>query len=172
MPDPSEVTLDGDCAVVVTRVFEAPRPLVWRAFTEPAILTRWLLGPPGWEMHVCEVEVKVGGVYRWRWRNTDLGQEFGFTGTYSAVEQGVRLEDQQTFDQGTHGVAMGDPTTNIVVFEDVTDAARPGTRPATRVITRIEYPDAATRTMVMSQGMSDGMEMSYTGLDRLLPQLS
>ncbi|GAB5446461.1 SRPBCC domain-containing protein [Gymnodinialimonas sp.] len=168
MPDPSDVTLDGDCAVIVTRSFDAPRALVWRAFTEPAILQRWLLGPPGWEMHVCEVEVKVGGSYRWRWRNAELGQEFGFTGTYTAVEIGARLEDRQTFDQGTHGVAMGEPTTNIVVFEDVPDASGP----ATRVVTRIEYPDAATRTMVMSQGMSDGMEMSYAGLDKVLPQLA
>ena len=81
----AEVTLPSDREVQVKRSFGAPRALVYRAYTEPELVRRWLLGPPGWSMPVCEMDVRVGGRYRWRWRSDEDGSEFGFTGTFREV---------------------------------------------------------------------------------------
>ncbi|WP_224814593.1 SRPBCC domain-containing protein [Hasllibacter sp. MH4015] len=161
MPEPCKVTEDGDSALVIDRQFDAPRPDVWRANIEPDQLVQWLLGPPGWDMTLCEVEARAGGTYHWRWRNTQSGEEFGFSGIYSEVDPGRRLADTQTFHQGTSDAAMGPPTKNIVTFEDTEGGG-------TLVRTRIEYADAATRKMVLDHGMVDRMEMSYARLDALL----
>lgn len=160
---PTNVTLDGDRAVVVTRLFAAPRALIWRAFTDADLLQRWLLGPPEWDMHMCEVDVSVGGTYRWRWRNATLGAEFGFTGTYTDVVEGVRLADDQVITQGAEARPMGEATQNFVTFADA--------KGGTRVTSRIVYPSAGAAKAVMSNGMAEGMEMSYQSLERLLPEL-
>ena len=78
----AQVTLPSDREVKVTRSFKASRSLVYRAYTEPALVQQWLLGPPGWSMPVCELDVRVGGRYRWRWRSDTDASEFGFAGTF------------------------------------------------------------------------------------------
>ena len=62
----------GDREIIMTRVFDAPRDLVFDALTKPDLAKRWLLGPPGWSMPVCEIDLKVGGTYRYVWRNTEI----------------------------------------------------------------------------------------------------
>ncbi len=62
------VTAPGDREIVMTRVFDAPRDLVFDAWTRPELLSRWLLGPPGWTMPVCEIDLRVGGAFRIVWR--------------------------------------------------------------------------------------------------------
>ena len=71
---PAEVSTPSDREVLVKRSFDAPVNLVWQAYTEPALMRRWLSGPPGWSMPVCEMATHVGGKYRWRWRNNENGQ--------------------------------------------------------------------------------------------------
>ena len=101
--DKAQVTLPSDREVKVTRSFRAPRALVYRAYTEPALVRRWLLGPPGWSMPVCEMDVRVGGRYRWRWRSDTDGKEFGFAGTFREVQPPSRLVHSETYDPGTVG---------------------------------------------------------------------
>ena len=79
----AQVSLPSDSEVKVTREFKARRELVYKAHTVPELVQRWLLGPPGWTMPVCEMDVRVGGKYRWRWRSVEDGKEFGFHGTLS-----------------------------------------------------------------------------------------
>ena len=54
----------GEREIVMTREFNAPRRLLFDAFTKPELVKQWLLGPPGWSMPVCEIDLKVGGKYR------------------------------------------------------------------------------------------------------------
>jgi uncharacterized protein YndB with AHSA1/START domain len=82
----AQVTMPSDREVQVVRSFRAPGALVYRAFTEPSLVRRWMLGPPGWSMPVCEMDVRVGGAYRWRWRSDEDGSEFGFHGTFREVQ--------------------------------------------------------------------------------------
>ena len=73
--DKAQVTQPSEREVKVTRSFRAPRALVYRAYTEPDLVRRWLLGPPGWSMPVCEMDVRVGGQYRWRRRSDENGSD-------------------------------------------------------------------------------------------------
>ena len=100
----AQVTMPSDREVTVTRSFKAPRALVFRAYTEPELVRRWMLGPPGWSMPVCEMDVRVGGSYRWRWRSNTDGKEFGFVGTFREVQPPSRLVHTETYDPGTVGV--------------------------------------------------------------------
>lgn len=163
---PALLNKDADRSVGITRTFNAPRHVIWQAFTDTEVLAHWLLGPPGWTMMLCEISLKSGGGYRWRWRNAATGEEFGFRGVYSVVEPGQRLIDKQVFDQADHVLSATAPsapivpTKNTVIFRD--DGA------GCSVATTVRYPDAATRDAVVVQGLCNGMEVSYRRLDRML----
>ena len=64
-PGNFRLTTRGDREIVMTRDFDAPRRLVFDAFTKPELVKQWLLGPPGWSMPVCEIDLRVGGAYRY-----------------------------------------------------------------------------------------------------------
>jgi len=69
MPHQLDVKTPNDFDLVCTRIFAAPRRLVFDCHTRPALVKRWLLGPPGWSMPVCEIDLSVGGRFRYLWRN-------------------------------------------------------------------------------------------------------
>ena len=75
----------NDRELVITRTFDAPRALVWAAFTDPRHLPNWHTGPDGFTMPICEIDLRPGGTWRYGWRNAQ-GREFEATGTYGAVE--------------------------------------------------------------------------------------
>jgi uncharacterized protein YndB with AHSA1/START domain len=159
--DKAQVTMPSDREVKVTRSFRAPRALVYRAFTEPQLVQRWLLGPPGWSMPVCEMDVRVGGRYRWRWRNDQDGSEFGFTGTFREVQPASRLVHTEAYDPGTVGGDFpGNEAIVTVVFSE--DAGM------TTVTSLIDFGSKEARDGAVATGMTDGMEQSYQQLDRLL----
>ncbi len=80
-----EITTPSDREIVMTRVFDAPRDLVFDAYTKPELLKRWLLGPRGWSMPVCEIDLRVGGAYRYVWRRDPDGNEMGMGGVYREI---------------------------------------------------------------------------------------
>jgi uncharacterized protein YndB with AHSA1/START domain len=161
--DKAQVTTPTDREVKVTRSFKAPRGLVYRAFTEPELVRRWLLGPPGWSMPVCEMDVRVGGKYRWSWRNDQDGSQFGFNGTFREVQPPAKLVHTETYDAGT--VGEGFPGQEALVT--VTFAEEDGVTTMTSVI---DFGSKEARDGAMATGMTDGMEQSYQLLDRLLGQ--
>lgn len=109
MPKPLEVTLPSEREVRVVRTFNAPRQLVWDAHTKPELVTKWMLGPPGWSMPVCEMDVRPGGGYKWRWQSDEDGKQFGFHGTFSDVNAPTKLVHDEYYDAGDVG---GDMPTN------------------------------------------------------------
>src|SRR5205809_7072277 len=113
--DKAQVSMPSDKEVQVVRSFKSPKAIVYRAYTEPALVRRWMLGPPGWTMPVCEMDLRVGGGYRWRWRSNDDATEFGFFGVFKKVEPGVQIVQTQTFDAGTVGGSMGDGEATVTV---------------------------------------------------------
>jgi uncharacterized protein YndB with AHSA1/START domain len=157
----AQVSLPSDREVQVTRSFKAPRALVYRAYTEPALVRRWLLGPPGWSMPVCEMDLREGGKYRWRWRSNVDQSEFGFTGVFRKIDPGARIVHTQVYDPGTHGVGMGDGEANVTA----TFAEANG---ITTVTTLIDFGSKASRDASVATGMTDGMEQGYKLLDQLL----
>jgi uncharacterized protein YndB with AHSA1/START domain len=159
--DKAQVTLPSDREVKVTRAFKAPRALVYRAFTEPALVRQWMLGPPGWSMPVCEMDVRVGGQYRWRWRSDSDGNEFGFRGTFREVQPPSKLVHTEGYDPGTVGGSY--PGKDALVTVTFTEE-----KGGTTVITLIDFGSKEARDAATSTGMTDGMEQSYQLLDRLL----
>ncbi|MBT2501728.1 SRPBCC family protein [Curtobacterium sp. ISL-83] len=143
-----------DTHVRITRGFAAPRHLLWRAHTEPELMRRWLLGPDGWEMTVCENDLVVGGSYRSAWApvGDTEGQPFGFEGENLVI----------------------DPERRIVTTERMTGAPFPANvndlgfdeaDGVTLVTLLITYPDQVQRDMVLATGMTDGMEASYQRME-------
>ena len=160
----AEASLPSDTEVLVKRSFDAPAKLVWRAYMEPDLLRRWCSGQPGWSMPVCEMDMNVGGQYRWRWRSDKNGQEFGFTGEVLEVVPHARIVHTQIFDPGDLGVSMGgEPSIITVTFHELNGI--------TNVTTTIKYASKADRDAALSTGMTDGMEMSYKGLDGVLAEM-
>lgn len=161
--DKAQVTLPSDAEVKVTRSFKAPRALVYRAYTEPALVQQWLLGPPGWTMPLCEMDVRVGGTYRWRWRSNQDASEFGFTGVFREVEPPAKLVHTETYDPGNTG--EGHSGGEALVTISFTEEAA-----VTTVTTLIDFGSREARDAAIATGMTDGMEQSYQLLDRLLPE--
>jgi uncharacterized protein YndB with AHSA1/START domain len=157
----STVTLPNDRDVVVVRAFNAPRSLVFDAWTRPELVQRWLLGPPGWTMPVCEMDVRPGGKYRWRWRSEDDGKEFGFAGEFREVVRPSRIVHVERYDPGDVGGEMGEAlvTTELTEKNGVT----------THTMT-IHYESKEMRDAALKTGMTDGMEMGYQRLDELLAE--
>ncbi len=92
-----EMTARGDREIVMSRVFDAPRYLVFDALTQPELLQRWLLGPDGWAMPVCEIDLRVGGSFRYMWRNAK-GKEMKMRGVYREITPTERIVHTESFD--------------------------------------------------------------------------
>ncbi len=162
--NPAQVSLPSDREVVVTRTFHAPRALVYRAWTEPELMQRWLIGLPGWTMPVCEMDPRVGGRFRWVWRSEEDGSQFGFHGVFQEVDPPARIRHTQNFDAGNLGGSMTESGEAIVTLSlDERNGI-------TTARTRIAYASKAARDAAVATGMTDGMEMSYQKLDGLLAE--
>jgi uncharacterized protein YndB with AHSA1/START domain len=156
MPAPAEVTLPTDSTISVVRDFAAPRALVFRAFTRPELVRRWLLGPPGWTMPACQIDLRVGGRYHYRWSNAAEGRSFGLNGTFEAIEPNSRLTTRESFEDA-------EPSGEARIETRFSDNG-----PGTRVSYLIEADSPEARDAALKTGMTDGMEMSFAQLDRVL----
>ena len=137
-------------------MFDAPRPLVWDCWTKPELLTRWLTGPPGWTMIVCEVDLRVGGAYRYGWRWDEDGSEMGMGGVHREVVAPERIVNTQLFDEDwTDGEAIGTLT--------LTEADG-----KTTSVNTILYASKEARDMAIQTGMKDGMEAGLVKMDEVL----
>lgn len=161
---PAEASRPSDTEVLVKRSFDAPVQLVWRAYMEPDLLRRWCSGTDGWSMPVCEMDMRVGGQYRWRWRSDESGQEFGFTGEVLEVVPHARIVHTQIFDPGDLGVSMGgEPSIITVTFQEADGM--------TNVATLIKYASKTDCDEAFATGMTDGMEMNYKRLEGVLTEI-
>lgn len=152
-----KIETPGDREIMMTRVFDAPRRMVFDAFTKPELLKRWLLGPPGWEMVVCEVDLKVGGTYRFRWRNTD-GSEMGMRGVYREIVPPERVVSTESFEFGCDAQS-GEQLGTTVLTEQ-------GGK--TTLTTTLLYPSKEARDATIASGMEKGVAASYDRLGELL----
>jgi uncharacterized protein YndB with AHSA1/START domain len=93
-----EVKTPTDREIVMTRVFDAPRERVFDAFTTPELVRQWLLAPDGWSLAVCEIDLRVGGAFRYVWRDGADRQEFVVTGVYTEIARPARIVHTEQFD--------------------------------------------------------------------------
>ena len=145
------IAAKGDREITMTRRFAAPVALVFEAWTTPALLRRWLLGPPGWTMPVCEVDFRVGGAYRYEWRN-EQGQSMGVGGVYREIDPPHRIVATERFDEAWY------PGESLIT---ITFAEKDG---ETEMTTTMRYESTAARDGVLKSPMEGGVKQSY---DRL-----
>ncbi|PYP18548.1 MAG: ATPase [Gemmatimonadetes bacterium] len=151
-----KVTTPSDREITMTRVFDAPRTLVFDAHTKPELVKQWLLGPPGWSMPVCEMDVRVGGTYRWVWRHDRNGTEMGMGGVYREIVQPERLVTTERFDEAWY---PGEGLNTLVLVE------RGGRTTLTQTM---RYESREARDAVLRSGMEKGVAASYDRLADLL----
>ena len=89
-------TVPSDREIVMTRVVDAPRRLVFEAWTKPEHLPQWMLGPAGWTMPVCEIDLRPGGAWHFVWRRSD-GTEMGMRGVYREITSPGRLVSTESW---------------------------------------------------------------------------
>jgi uncharacterized protein YndB with AHSA1/START domain len=154
-----KITAHGDREIVVTRVFDAPRRLVFDAYTKPELVKTWLLGPDGWSMPICEIDLRAGGKYRYVWRNETDGREMGMGGIYREVVAPDRMVATEKFDEAWY---PGEAVDTIVLVE------HDGKTTLTQTIL---YNSRETRDAVLKSPMQYGMAASYDRLEKLLPSL-
>ncbi len=153
-----QISAPTDREIVMTRVFDAPRHLVFEAYTRPELLKKWLLGPPGWQMVVCDVDLRVGGRYRYVWKRESDGTEMGMGGVFREVEAPERLVSTEKFDEAWYpGEAVG----TIHLAEE-------GGR--TTLTQTILYESREARDAVLQSPMESGVAASYDRLEALLAQ--
>ena len=155
-PGNLKLTTRGDREIVITRAFDAPRKLVFDAFTKPELIKQWLLGPDGWSMPVCEIDLKVGGKYRYVWRRDKDGTEMGMGGVYRDIVAPERIVATEKFDQSWYpGEAVG---TSVLTEQGG----------KTTLTQTILYESREARDGVLKSGMEKGVVASYDRLAKLL----
>jgi uncharacterized protein YndB with AHSA1/START domain len=149
-----KLTTPSDREVVFTRVFNAPRRLVFEAWTNPKHITRWMLGPEGWTMPVCEIDLRPGGAWHFVWRRAN-GTQMEMRGVYREVVPPERLVSTESW-----GGDWPETVNTLLLVEE---------NGKTTMTQTILYPSKEARDAATKTGMKDGAEQSY---DRLEAHLS
>ena len=157
MKNIGKMTLDtpSDREIVLTREFEAPRQLVFDAYTKPELLQRWLTGRPDHTMPICEIDLRVGGAYRYVWRGPD-GKEMTSKGFYREVVPPERLVATERFEPTWYeGEAV-----NTTTFTEKNGK--------TTVTLTIQCGSKEIRDGILKSGMERGVAYSFDQLEQIL----
>lgn len=148
----------GEREIVMTREFDAPRHLVYEALTTPALIRRWLGVMEGWSMAVCDVDLRVGGSFRYQWRGPG-GVTLGMRGVYREIVPDQRIVSTEVFDESWYpGEAVG-------TVELVERGGR------TTLTTTVLYSSREARDAVLKSPMESGVAKGYDQLDAVLASL-
>jgi uncharacterized protein YndB with AHSA1/START domain len=152
-PGVTTFTTPSDRELTATRVVEAPRRLVFEAWTKPEHLPHWMLGPDGWTMPVCETDLQPGGAWHYVWRRSD-GSEMEMRGVHRQIVRPERLVSTESWG--------GDwpETLNTLVLSE-----RDG---ETTVSLTVLYPSKEARDAALETGMKTGMSQSFDRLEEYL----
>lgn len=154
MPETVNVTMPSEREICVRRTFDATAQRLFDYHTKVEHVQRWLLGPPGWTMPICEIDLRVGGAYKYVWRNTGNGREFGVHGKYREIVEPHRIVNIETMD-GMEAEALG-----TLTFAE--NAGR-----TTLSITML-FSSKEIRDRALESGMTDGMAISYDRLEETM----
>ena len=162
MPTTNEVgtttfTTPSEREVAMTRVFDAPRRLVFDAWTGPEHVPHWMLGPEGWTMPVCEIDLRPGGAWRFVWRRSN-GTEMEMNGVYREIKPPERLVSTENWG------ADWPETLNTVVLSEKDGK--------TTMTLTVLYPSKEAREAALKTGMKDGASQSFDRLAEYLRKMA
>lgn len=149
----------GERELVMTRDFDAPRELVYDAWTKPELVQRWLHGPEGWRMSRCEIDLRVGGAYRFEMTHTESGEMMGWGGVYTELSRPSVFANTERFD-----VTWSDGESLVTTVLTENDGV-------THLEATITLESEVARDTVLQSGMEEGVGPSYDHLDRVLAEL-
>jgi uncharacterized protein YndB with AHSA1/START domain len=152
------VSTPSDREVALTRMFNAPRALVFDALTKPELVKRWMLGNMGASMPVCEIDLRVGGAYRFVWRKPD-GSDFTMTGVYREIMRPERIVNTQRFDTPW----LPD---ELVLTTTLVENGGKTTLTSTTLFDSVEMRDK-----MLKSGMESGASASYDRLEAFLASI-
>lgn len=151
-----KIRAQGERELVMTRDFAAPRALVFEAFTRPELLKQWLGAFNGWKLVVCEIDLRVGGAYRWVWRNANREIEMGAGGVYREIITGERIVATERYDDAWY---RGDAIVTTAFAE------RSG---GTALTMTVQYESAEVRDGVLASPASSGVAAGFDVLAEML----
>ena len=152
------ITTPSDREIAMTRVFDAPRRLVFYAITKPELMMRWFCGAPGWTLTVCESDFRVGGSYRWVWRH-ESAMEMGMGGKFLEIVLPERIVATEKYDQAWY---PGEAVVTQTLVEN-------GNK--TTLILTVRYESKEARDGVLQTPAASGVEATYNRLAEFLQTL-
>jgi len=163
--DSFKVTTPSDREIRLTRLFDAPRHLVFEAMSKPEHVTQWWgrLGE-GYSVPVCEIDLRPGG--RWRFVNRHPKGEVAFHGVYREIAPPERMVFTEVFEQGPDAEADSESDDDSVVTVVLTDESG-----KTRLTLTALYPSLEVRDIVLKSGMEKGAALSYDRLEEVVAGL-
>ena len=142
--------------IVAARVVDAPRRLIWDAWTNPKHVPHWMTGPEGWIMPVCEIDLRPGGEWHFVWRKSD-GSEMEMRGAYREIVPPERLVSTESW-----GGDWPETLNTLVLTEEAGK---------TTMVCTVLYPSMEARDRALGTGMKEGWSQSYDRLDEYLPTM-
>jgi uncharacterized protein YndB with AHSA1/START domain len=158
-PSSLRVTTPSDREIAMTRVFDAPRHLVFEAHTRPDLLQRWLGVHNGWSLAVCEIDLRVGGRYRYVWRGPG-GAEMGMGGEFREIIPPQRIVATEKFDEAWY---PGEAVSTLSLTEE-------GGR--TTLTLTVRYQSREARDAVLKTPMEQGVAAGYEVLAGVLADMA
>ena len=150
------VTLPSDTEILITRQFDAPAALVFKAWTTPELVKRWWGFESGvWK--VCEVDLRVGGTWRWVVQEGDM--EVGFHGEYQEIDAPHRLVSTEIYEGMPDASAL-----NILTLDEVDGV--------TTMTTLVQHSEKAHRDGHIESGMEGGVQVSYNRMEDVVTELA
>ena len=156
-PKGLQISTPTDTTIVLTRMFQAPRRLVWEATIDPPKMRRWMLPPPGWTMTTCEVEARLGGTLSLAWKSVDADPAMTLRGVFTEFIPHDRMAHTETMTLGS-GQVIG----SLVEVHEFTEKSGVTTMRITQT-----YDSKDGRDGALASGMDEGMEACYQQLDGL-----
>lgn len=149
-----EITLPSDREIAMTRAFNAPRELVFEAWTTPELVRRWLGAFADWTMPVCEIDLRVGGTYRYLWSNGSM--QMGLSGEFREIAAPERIVATEKYDDPWY---EGDAIATVTFTEE--DGR-------TTLVEIVKYASKEVRDAVLQSPMETGVAASFDRLEELL----
>ncbi|MFZ0820134.1 MAG: SRPBCC family protein [Candidatus Acidiferrales bacterium] len=154
-----KITTPTEREIAIARTFDAPRHRVFDGLTQPGLVKQWLLGPPGWSMPICKIDLKVGGAYRFQWSGPN-GAGMGTRGVYREIAPPERLVATERFDEPWY------PGEAIITYDLLEQDGK------TTLTLTIFYESRGARDAVLKTPMEQGIAASYDNLAKLLAQIA
>ncbi len=150
------LTMPTDREIEFSRTFSAPMSMVFEALTTPELLQRWYLGPDGWSLPICEIDLRVGGEFRYVWKSDEDGAEIDLRGVFKEINAPTRIVSTERYVQSWY---PGEALNTTILTED---------SGLTTLTTTMRYESKEARDIVLQTPMESGVVSSFNRLEEVL----